>query len=52
MSEDQNTTGMQIPRPFEQLPRLARETTADNPWPVSVLSQKFHTAVEKWPAAW
>ena len=50
MSEDQNTTGMQIPRPFEQLPRLARETTADNPWPVSVLSQKFHTAVEKWPA--
>lgn len=52
MSEDQNTTGMQIPRPFEQLPRLARETTADNPWPVSVLGQKFHTAVEKWPAAW
>ncbi|MBW3094339.1 exodeoxyribonuclease VII large subunit [Bifidobacterium sp. 64T4] len=52
MSEDQNTTGMQIPRPFDQLPRLARETTADNPWPVSVLSQKFHTAVEKWPAAW
>ena len=52
MSEDLNTTGMPIPRPFEQLPRLARETTADNPWPVSVLSQKFHTAVEKWPAAW
>lgn len=52
MSEDLNTTGMPIPRPFDQLPRLARETTADNPWPVSVLSQKFHTAVEKWPAAW
>ncbi|WP_239457528.1 exodeoxyribonuclease VII large subunit [Bifidobacterium pullorum] len=40
------------PRPMDQLPRLASETTADNPWPVSVLSQKFHIAVEKWPAAW
>lgn len=40
------------PRPLDQLPRLAGETTADNPWPVSVLSQKFHMAVEKWPAAW
>ena len=40
------------PRPLDQLPRLAGETTAENPWPVSVLSQKFHTAVEKWPAAW
>ena len=24
------------------LPRLAGETTADNPWPVSLLSEKFH----------
>ncbi|WP_163197662.1 exodeoxyribonuclease VII large subunit [Bifidobacterium platyrrhinorum] len=40
------------PRPLDQLPRLAAETTAENPWPVSVLSQKFHTAVAKWPAAW
>ncbi|RSX58753.1 exodeoxyribonuclease VII large subunit [Bifidobacterium samirii] len=39
-------------RPLDQLPRLASETTAQNPWPVSVLSQKFHIAVEKWPAAW
>ena len=52
MNQDPNMTGAPIPRPFDQLPRLARETTAENPWPVSVLSQKFHTAVEKWPAAW
>lgn len=51
MSEDLNVGGLQ-PRPLDQLPRLASETTADNPWPVSVLSQKFHAAVEKWPAAW
>ena len=51
MSEDLNVGGLQ-PRPLDQLPRLASETTADNPWPVSVLSQKFHIAVEKWPAAW
>lgn len=41
-----------LPRPADQLPRLARDTTADNPWPVAVLSRKFHMAVEKWPAAW
>lgn len=35
-----------------QLPRLARETTAENPWPVRLISQKFHDAVEKWPSAW
>ncbi|MBW3091779.1 exodeoxyribonuclease VII large subunit [Bifidobacterium sp. 82T10] len=40
------------PKPIDQLPRLASQTTAENPWPVSVLSQKFHVAVEKWPAAW
>ena len=51
MSEYLNADGLQ-PRPLDQLPRLASETTADNPWPVSVLSQKFHIAVEKWPAAW
>ena len=44
--------GAPVRRPMDQLPRLARETTAENPWPVSVLSQKFHMAVEKWPAAW
>ncbi|KFF30955.1 exodeoxyribonuclease VII, large subunit [Bifidobacterium bombi DSM 19703] len=39
-------------RPVEPLPRLARDTTAENPWPVSVLSQKYHNAVAKWPGAW
>ena len=32
------------------LPRLAGETTADTPWPVSLLSEKFHMAVERWPS--
>ena len=40
------------PRPLDQLPRLARDTTPENPWPVSVLSQKYHNAVAKWPEAW
>ncbi|XOQ63975.1 MAG: exodeoxyribonuclease VII large subunit [Bifidobacterium crudilactis] len=35
-----------------EIPRLARDTTAEQPWPVSVLSQKFHDAVSKWPGAW
>ncbi|MEK0306926.1 exodeoxyribonuclease VII large subunit [Bifidobacterium favimelis] len=41
-----------MPRPLDQLPRLARDTRADDPWPVSVLSQKYHDAVAKWPGAW
>ncbi|KFJ08115.1 exodeoxyribonuclease VII large subunit [Bifidobacterium tsurumiense] len=41
----------QAPTP-DRLPRLARDTTARSPWPVSVLSQKFHDAVTKWPGAW
>lgn len=47
-------TGLEAnaPKPLDQLPRLASETTAENPWPVSVLSQKFHTAVDRWPSAW
>ncbi len=36
----------------QQIPRLARETTAENPWPVSLLSQKYHDAIAKWPGAW
>jgi exodeoxyribonuclease VII large subunit len=40
------------PKPLDQLPRLARDTTADEPWPVSVLSQKYHDAVARWPGAW
>ncbi len=35
-----------------QLPLKAADTTAENPWPVAILSQKFHSAVERWPAAW
>ena len=40
-------TAQQTSKP---LPRLASETTADNPWPVSLLSEKFYTAVERWPS--
>ncbi|MCH4208794.1 MAG: exodeoxyribonuclease VII large subunit [Bifidobacterium sp.] len=40
------------PKPLDQLPRLARDTTAENPWPVTVLSQKFHDSVARWPEAW
>ncbi len=40
------------PRTADELPRLARDTTPENPWPVSLLSQHFHDAVERWPAAW
>ncbi|KFI39706.1 exodeoxyribonuclease VII large subunit [Bifidobacterium actinocoloniiforme DSM 22766] len=40
------------PKPLSELPRLARDTTADDPWPVSVLSQKYHDAVARWPGAW
>ena len=35
-----------------ELPRMAAQTTAENPWPVSMVSQKFHSAVERWPAVW
>lgn len=31
---------------------MASDTTAENPWPVSMVSQKFHSAVERWPALW
>ncbi|MEY8564306.1 exodeoxyribonuclease VII large subunit [Bifidobacterium pseudolongum] len=40
------------PRTVDELPRFARDTTPENPWPVSLLSQHFHDAVERWPAAW
>jgi exodeoxyribonuclease VII large subunit len=40
------------PRPIDQLPARAGETTAKNPWPVSLLSRKFYGAVERWPSAW
>ena len=40
------------PRTADELPRFARDTTPETPWPVSLLSQHFHDAVERWPAAW
>ncbi len=40
------------PRTADELPRFARDTTPENPWPVSLLSQHFHDAVERWPSAW
>ena len=43
------TAGSDAARP---LPRLARDTTPENPWPVSLLARKYHDAVEQWPAAW
>ena len=48
-TQSQPQLGLKQP---EQLPRLASETTADNPWPVSMLSEKFHMAVERWPSVW
>ncbi|NEG96468.1 exodeoxyribonuclease VII large subunit [Bifidobacterium sp. SMB2] len=39
------------PQP-QPLPRLARDTTPDNPWPISLLSRKYHDAVAKWPGTW
>lgn len=37
----------------QPVPALARDTTAENPWPVSKLSQAFHeTVARNWPAAW
>ena len=35
-----------------QEPALSRDTTPDNPWSVAHLSQKWHQAVENWPATW
>ena len=36
----------------QPLARLARDTTPDNPWPISLLSRKYHDAVAKWPGTW
>lgn len=47
-AQPQSTT----PQETQPLPRLARDTTAENPWPVALLSQKYHDAVAKWPGAW
>ena len=47
-----STTAPAAPGQPRELPRLARETTVERPWPVSVLSQKFYAAVERWPSVW
>lgn len=46
------SNSMNTPPASNELPLRAAQTTPENPWPVSMLSQKFHYAVEKWPAAW
>ncbi|MCT2248672.1 exodeoxyribonuclease VII large subunit [Kocuria rhizophila] len=35
-----------------ELPRLARDTTPENPWPLSKLSHSLHGWVQKAPDAW
>ncbi len=47
-----NTSNTDNTGTVHELPRLARDTTAENPWPVSVLSQKYHNAVLRWPDTW
>ncbi len=49
---DYNPMAAQPQAPAKPLPRMAGETTADNPWPVSLLSEKFHSAVDRWPSVW
>ena len=51
LEQQQQQQTLVQPQP-RQLPLKAADTTAENPWPVAVLSQKFHGAVERWPAAW
>ncbi|MFD0704747.1 exodeoxyribonuclease VII large subunit [Alloscardovia venturai] len=34
------------------LPVRVSDTTQDNPWPVAMLSEKFASVVNSWPAAW
>ncbi|WP_206478928.1 exodeoxyribonuclease VII large subunit [Kocuria sp. KRD140] len=46
-SEDTGAPG----RPAET-PRLARDTTPENPWPLSKLSYGLHGWIERTPAAW
>lgn len=35
-----------------EIPQYARDTSPERPWSVAILNQRFHDAVEKWPAAW
>lgn len=46
-------TAARGPAGAQPVPALARDTTADNPWPVSKLAQAFHdTVARNWPSAW
>ncbi|TCD54446.1 exodeoxyribonuclease VII large subunit [Alloscardovia theropitheci] len=47
-----DTTNNALTNEQHQLPALASQTTKDNPWPVSMLSSKYASAVDRWPAAW
>ena len=40
------------PRPLDELPKYARDTTPENPWPVHLLSRKWHDVIERWPTVW
>ncbi|RKQ36857.1 exodeoxyribonuclease VII large subunit [Kocuria tytonis] len=44
--------GPERQEPPAQLPRLARDTTPENPWPLSKLSYALHGWVQKAPDAW
>lgn len=35
-----------------ELPRLARDTSADNPWPLKLLSEKIHTYITRLTPVW
>ncbi|PWG58936.1 exodeoxyribonuclease VII large subunit [Bifidobacterium catulorum] len=51
-SQAPSAGGDAAPTQPQPLPRLARDTTPDNPWPISLLSRKYHDAVSKWPGTW
>ncbi|MBW3087684.1 exodeoxyribonuclease VII large subunit [Bifidobacterium sp. 82T24] len=51
-SQDPAAPRAAAPTQPQPLPRLARDTTPDNPWPISLLSRKYHDAVAKWPGTW
>ena len=40
------------PRPLDELPKYARDTTPEHPWPVNLLSRKWHDVIERWPTVW
>ncbi len=36
----------------QQVPRFARDTTAEEPWPVGFTSHQYAGAVSRWPGCW